>query len=77
MVVITSMAMMIVWNILLKHLTPVQVAITTNAQPPATTLFAAIMAAVGILPGNQDLGILFFVGMILSISGVVIIQKFK
>ncbi|MFA5903820.1 MAG: DMT family transporter [Desulfobacula sp.] len=77
MVVITSTAMMIMWNVLLKHLTPVQVAITTNAQPPATTLFAAIMAAAGILPGNQDLGVLFFVGMILSIAGVVIVQKSK
>jgi len=77
MVVITSTVMMIVWNILLKHLTPVQVAITTNAQPPATTLLASIMAWAGVLPGNQDLGILFFLGMILSISGVVIIQKFK
>jgi len=75
MVVITSTVMMIVWNVLLKHLTPVQVAITTNAQPPATTLLAAIMAAVGVLPGNQDLGILFFLGMLLSLSGVVIIQK--
>ena len=77
MVVITSTVMMMVWNILLKHLTPVQVAITTNAQPPATTLLAAIMAWAGVLPGNQDLGILFFLGMILSISGVVIIQKSK
>lgn len=77
MVVITSTLMMIMWNILLKHLTPVQVAITTNAQPPATTLLAAIMAAAGILPGNQDLGFLFFLGMVLSLSGVVVIQKSK
>lgn len=75
MIVITSTAMMVLWNILLKHLTPVQVAITTNAQPPATTLLAALMAAVGVLPGDQDLGLLFFLGMVLSLSGVVIIQK--
>lgn len=77
MVVITSTVMMILWNVLLKHLTPVQVAVTTNAQPPATTLLAAIMAGVGILPGNQDLGTLFFLGMILSLSGVVMIQRSK
>ena len=75
MIVITSTLMMILWNILLQHLTPVQVAITTNAQPPATTLLAAATAAVGFLPGNQDLGPLFVLGMVLSLSGVVMIQK--
>lgn len=75
MIVITSTVMMIVWNILLQHLTPVQVAITTNAQPPATTLLAAVTSAVGLLPGNQDLGLLFFLGMVLSLSGVMIIQR--
>jgi drug/metabolite transporter (DMT)-like permease len=75
MVLITSTAMMIMWNVLLKYLTPVQVAITTNAQPPATTLLAAVMAAAGVLPGDQDLGVLFFLGMILSLSGVIMIQK--
>ena len=75
MIVITSSVMMILWNILLQHLTPVQVAITTNAQPPATTLLVAVAAAAGILPGHQDLGFLFFLGMVLSLSGVIIIQK--
>ncbi len=75
MIVITSCVMMILWNILLQHLTPVQVAITTNAQPPATTLLVAVAAAAGILPGHQDLGFLFFLGMVLSLSGVIIIQK--
>jgi drug/metabolite transporter (DMT)-like permease len=75
MIVITSTVMMIVWNILLQYLTPVQVAITTNAQPPATTLLAAATAAVGILPGDQDLGIMFFLGMALSLFGVIMIQK--
>jgi drug/metabolite transporter (DMT)-like permease len=75
MIVISSVAMMILWNILLKHLTPVQVAVTTNAQPPATALLAAFMAFVGILPGDQDLGLLFFLGLVLSLSGVIIIQK--
>ena len=75
MIVITSCVMMILWNILLQHLTPVQVAITTSAQPPATTLLVAVAAAAGILPGHQDLGFLFFLGMVLSLSGVIIIQK--
>lgn len=75
MIVITSSVMMILWNMLLQHLTPVQVAITTNAQPPATTLLVAVAAAAGILPGHQDLGFLFFLGMVLSLSGVIIIQK--
>ncbi|MBC2703963.1 DMT family transporter [Desulfobacula sp.] len=75
MIVITSSVMMILWNILLQHLTPVQVAITTNAQPPATTLLAAVTAAAGFLPGHQDLGPVFILGMVLSLSGVIIIQK--
>ena len=75
MIVITSTVMMILWNIMLQHLTPVQVAITTNAQPPATTLLAAATAAMGLLPGDQDLGILFFLGMALSLAGVIMIQK--
>lgn len=75
MIVITSTVMMILWNILLQYLTPVQVAITTNAQPSATTLVAAVTAAAGLLPGNQDLGVLFILGMVLSLSGVIIIQR--
>ncbi len=75
MIVITSIVMMILWNILLQHLTPVQVAITTNAQPLATTLLAAATAAIGFLPGDQDLGPLFLLGMVLSLSGVIMIQK--
>ncbi len=75
MIVITSILMMILWNILLKYLTPVQVAITTNAQPPATIILAAVTAAAGLLPGNQDIGPAFIIGMILSLSGVIIIQR--
>lgn len=77
MIVITSTVMMVLWNILLQHLTPVQVAITTNAQPPATTFLVAVSAAVGLLSGHQDLGFMFFLGMVLSLSGVIIIQKAK
>jgi drug/metabolite transporter (DMT)-like permease len=75
MIIITSIVMMVVWNILLQYLTSVQVAITTNAQPVATTLLAALMSAAGFLQGDQDLGILFFLGMALSLCGVIIIQK--
>ncbi len=75
MIVITSTIMMILWNILLQHLTPVQVAITTNAQPPATTLLVAVAVAAGFLQGNQDIGILFLLGMVLSLSGVIMTQK--
>ncbi|WP_457551205.1 DMT family transporter [Desulfobacula sp.] len=75
MIVITSTVMMILWNVLLQHLTPVQVAITTNAQPPATTLLVAVAVAAGVLSGDQDLGALFILGMVLSLSGVIITQK--
>lgn len=75
MIVITSTVMMILWNILLQHLTPVQVAITTNAQPPATTLLVAVASAAGYLSGDQDLGVMFILGMALSLSGVMMIQK--
>jgi len=77
MIVITGTVMMILWNILLKHLTPVQVAITTNAQPPATTLLVAVSYAAGLLQGDQDLGLMFILGMVMSLSGVIIIQKIR
>jgi len=75
MIVITSTVMMILWNVLLQHLTPVQVAITTNAQPPATTLLVALAAAAGFLSGDQDLGLMFILGMALSLSGVIMTQR--
>ncbi len=75
MIVITSTIMMVLWNILLQHLTPVQVSITTNAQPPATTLLVAIASAAGYLSGDQDLGLMFILGMVLSLTGVMMIQK--
>ena len=75
MIVITSSMMMILWNILLKNLTPVQVAVTTNAPPLATTLLVALGSAAGFLQGNQDLGLMFIIGMVLSLSGIMVIQK--
>ena len=38
--------MMLVWNALLRHLEPVEVAICSNAQPPATAALVAGLAEV-------------------------------
>ncbi|WP_300456932.1 hypothetical protein [Desulfobacula sp.] len=53
------------------------VAITTHAQPPATLWLGVLTAAVGLLPGDQDLGRLFFLGTALSLSRVIMIQKIR
>jgi drug/metabolite transporter (DMT)-like permease len=74
MVVLTSVVMMLVWNVLLSYLGPVEVAICTNAQPPTTAVLSALMAAVGLLSGEQDLGLLFWLGMIFILTGVVLVQ---
>lgn len=74
LVIITSVTMMLVWNVLLRHLEPEAVAICANAQPPATAVLSAILAWKGLLAGNQDLGLLFFIGMLLIISGVWLVQ---
>ncbi len=72
--VITSVVMMQLWNLLLRNLTPVEVAICTNAQPPTTVLLAAAMAAVGFLDRQPDLGPLFFAGMLMVLGGVLLVQ---
>lgn len=72
--VVTSVIMMQLWNLLLRNLTPVEVAICTNAQPPVTVLLAAAMAAVGFLDRQPDLGTLFFAGMLLVLGGVLLVQ---
>ena len=46
----------------------------TNAQPPTTAALSALMAAVGLLSSEQDLGLLFWLGMITILSGVVLVQ---
>jgi drug/metabolite transporter (DMT)-like permease len=74
MVVLTSVVMMLVWNVLLSYLGPVEVAICTNAQPPTTAVLSAMMAAVGLLSSEQDLGLLFWLGMISILTGVVLVQ---
>lgn len=72
--VITSVVMMQLWNLLLRNLTPVEVAVCTNAQPPTTVLLSVAMAAIGFLDRQPDLGLLFFMGMLLVVSGVLLVQ---
>jgi drug/metabolite transporter (DMT)-like permease len=74
MIVLTSVVMMLVWNVLLHYLGPVEVAICTNAQPPTTAALSALMAGIGLLSSNQDLGLLFWLGMLSIITGVVLVQ---
>jgi drug/metabolite transporter (DMT)-like permease len=74
MIVFTSVAMMLVWNVLLHFLGPVEVAICTNAQPPTTAALSALMAGVGLLSSDQDLGLIFWFGMLLIVTGVVLVQ---
>jgi drug/metabolite transporter (DMT)-like permease len=74
MIVLTSVVMLLVWNVLLRYLGPVEVAICTNAQPPTTAVLSALMAAVGLLSSEQDLGLLFWLGMITILTGVALVQ---
>ena len=74
MVVLTSVVMMLVWNVLLSYLGPVEVAICTNAQPPTTAVLSALMAGAGLLSTNQDLGWFFWLGMITILTGVILVQ---
>jgi drug/metabolite transporter (DMT)-like permease len=75
LVIVASTIMMFVWNVMLTRLEPVQVAISANAQPVATALLAAGLAAVGYLQGNQDLGPLFWIGTALVLAGVWLVQR--
>lgn len=77
LIVITSVVMMLVWNILLKNLDPVKVAISSNLQPPTTVLLAVLLSFTGFLDSNQDTGIIFFAGMLLILSGVTVLQLAK
>ena len=74
MIVLTSVAMMLAWNVLLHYLGPIEVAICTNAQPPTTAALSALMAGVGLLSSDQDLGLIFWLGMVLIVTGVVLVQ---
>ena len=74
MVVLTSVVMMLVWNVLLSYLGPVEVAICTNAQPPTTAVLSALMAGAGLLSTDQDLGLLFWLGLTFILTGVLFVQ---
>lgn len=75
LVLITSVVMMLIWNILLRHLEPEAVAVCTNAQPPATAALSALLAAAGWLARDQDLSLVFFAGMLLILAGVWLVQQ--
>jgi drug/metabolite transporter (DMT)-like permease len=72
--VITSVVMMLLWNVLLRDLSSVEVAVCTNAQPPTTALLTALLVSLGWLDRQQDLGLLFFSGMLLVLLGVILVQ---
>ena len=72
--VVTSVIMMLLWNILLRDLRSVEVAVCTNAQPPTTALLTALLVSLGWLDRQQDLGMLFFSGMVLVMVGVILVQ---
>ena len=74
LIVLTSVTMLLVWNVLLRYLGPVEVAICTNAQPPTTAALSALMAGAGLLSAEQDLGLLFCLGLTIILTGVVLIQ---
>jgi drug/metabolite transporter (DMT)-like permease len=74
LVVLTSVVMMLVWNVLLRYLGPIEVAICTNAQPPTTAVLSALMAGVGLLSSDQDLGLIFWLGLTIILTGVLFVQ---
>lgn len=73
---ITSAVMMLLWNRMLRHLEPVEVAICANAQPAATALLAWALAALGVeAPAEAlDLGPLYWLGTALVVAGVTLVQ---
>ncbi len=73
MMLVTSVIMMLIWNQLLRHLAPVQVAISANVQPLATTGIVFLLSASGLLTTDQDLALPFWIGMLLICYGVVAI----
>jgi drug/metabolite transporter (DMT)-like permease len=72
--VVTSVIMMLLWNVLLHDLRSVEVAVCTNAQPPTTALLTGLLVGMGWLDRQQDLGLLFFSGMLLVLGGVILVQ---
>lgn len=66
----TSVAMMWLWNYLLAHLQPVEVAICANLQPPATAALSALLASFGMLPGDPHVSALYWIGTAAVLGGV-------
>ena len=72
---VTSAAMMLLWNAMLRHLEPVEVSVCSNLQPAATALLVAALFHAGWLDRDQDLGPLYFVGTGLILGGVWLVQR--
>ena len=73
--VITSTVMMLLWNQMLRTLAPVQVAVCANAQPAATALLGAVLAALGVIDHDPGLSIEFWIGTVLVVAGVLTVQR--
>src|SRR5262249_34911123 len=52
---VTSAAMMLMWNAMLRHLQPVEVSVCANLQPAATAALVAALARAGWIDASQDL----------------------
>jgi drug/metabolite transporter (DMT)-like permease len=72
---VTSAAMMLLWNAMLRHLEPVEVSVCANLQPMATMLLVASLFHLGWIDKDQDLGPLYFVGTALILGGVRLVQR--
>jgi drug/metabolite transporter (DMT)-like permease len=72
---VTSAAMMLLWNAMLRHLQPVEVSVCANLQPAATAGLVAALAGAGWIEGTQDLGPLYWIGTALILGGVAITQR--
>jgi drug/metabolite transporter (DMT)-like permease len=72
---VTSAAMMLLWNAMLRHLQPVEVSVCANLQPAATAGLVAALAHAGWIDGTQDLGPLYWVGTALILGGVALTQR--
>jgi drug/metabolite transporter (DMT)-like permease len=72
---VTSAAMMLLWNAMLGHLEPVEVSVCSNLQPAATALLVAALFHAGWLEKDQDLGPLYFLGTGFILAGVWLVQR--
>jgi drug/metabolite transporter (DMT)-like permease len=75
LVVLASCVMMLLWNLLLRHLHPVEVSVCTNAQPIATAGLTALLHAAGRPVADADLDALFWYGTLLVVVGVALAQR--